>query len=126
MFYVPSPDMAAASTFKLQCSMMFKENFLFNSKVKKTAALCGRQNSIFWRGKSHYVWGNQELARHPHINQVAQNKPIDRGLCRTGDRRVSFSSTDFDKSNTIFLHSCHKYSRPCPPVQMINGDRYPP
>jgi len=49
------------------------------------------------------------------MNQVAQNEPIDRGLCRTGDRRVSFSGRHFHKSNTIFLCSCHKYSRPCPP-----------
>lgn len=59
----------------------------------------------------------------PKFSQVAQSKPTDRGLCRTGNRRDTFSSTH--KSNTIFSCSHHKYSRPCPSVQMINDDRYP-
>lgn len=60
----------------------------------------------------------------PKISQVAQNKPIDRGLCRTGNRRDTFSSRLINLY-TIPLCSYPKYSRPCPSVQMINDDRRP-
>lgn len=47
------PDMAAASTFKLWCSMMFKENFLFNSKLKKTCVLLYMEDKIVFSGEKN-------------------------------------------------------------------------